>query len=105
MDAWGIVRQQGAMLKTLNGNKVAVGGGYPGTGPDGSARTANTCWMYGTGNVFAIRSPIRIRAPQGAKAFDRSVNTMRMIAERTYCLAWDCAHFAVAASLGVPKGT
>jgi hypothetical protein len=96
---------KGPTLTTSNGNKIAVGGGYPGTSPTGAARSANTCWIYATGNVFAIRSAVRIRAPQGAAALDRSTNTMKMIAERTYVLGWDCCHFAIQASLGVPKGT
>jgi hypothetical protein len=96
---------KGPTLTTSNGNKVAVGGGYPGTGPNGASRSGNSCWIYATGNVFALRSPIRVRAPQGAAAFDRTTNTMKMIAERTYVLGWDCCHFAIQAALGVPKGT
>jgi hypothetical protein len=106
MDAWGIVRQQGPVMKTLNGNKVAVGAGYPGTGPDGLTRAGNTCWMYATGNVFGYRSNVRVRAPgNAASSLDRATNTRRMIAERTYVIGWDCCHFAVQTSLGVPKGT
>jgi hypothetical protein len=105
MDAWNIIRAQGPVMRTLNGNKVAVGEGYPGTSPTGAARTGNSCWIYATGNVFAIRSEIRVRAPQGAPSLDRSTNTMKMIAERTYVLGWDCCHFAVQAALGVPRGT
>lgn len=105
LDAWGLIKTNGPVMKTLNGNKVAVGAGYDGSGPDGSARVGNTIWMYATGNVICYRSPIRVRAPQGAQAFDRSNNTMRMIAERTYVLGWDCCHFAVQTALGAPKGT
>jgi hypothetical protein len=106
MDAWGIVKQQGAVMKTLNGNKVAVGAGYPGTGPDGSTRLGNSCWMYATGNVFGFRTNVRVRSPESSPAsFDRSNNTRRMIAERTYVLGWDCCHFAVQTALGVPRGT
>jgi hypothetical protein len=106
MDAWGVIKQVGPVMKTANGNKIAVGGGYPGTSPAGSSRNApSTCWMYITGNVFGYRSDIRVRAPQGAEAFDKSSNTMKMIAERTYVLGWDCCHFAVQANVGVPKGT
>ena len=105
MDAWGIVKAQGPIMRTLNGNKVAVGAGYPGTGPDGSVRAGNTTWMYATGNVFGFRSNVRVRAPQGPESFDKLTNTQRMIAERTYVLGWDCCHFAVQTALGVPRGT
>jgi hypothetical protein len=99
------VRKQGPLLYTANGNKVAVGAGYPGSGADGSARTSNSATIFATGNVFGFRSDVRIRAPQGAAAMDRSTNTMKMIAERTYVLAWDCCHLAANVVLGVPKGT
>jgi hypothetical protein len=106
MDAWGVIRTQGPVMKTLNGNKVAVGAGYPGTGPDGSARAGNTCWMYATGNVFGFRSDVRVRAPDSsAGSLDRATNTRKMIAERTYVLSWDCCLFAVQTALGVPRGT
>lgn len=106
LDAWGVIRQQGAVMKTLNGNKVAVGAGYPGTGPDGASRLGNMCWMYATGNVFGFRSDVRVRAPDtSAASLDRSTNTRKMIAERTYVLGWDCCHFAVQTALGVPRGT
>jgi len=106
MDAWGIIRQQGPVMKTLNGNKVAVGAGYPGTGPDSSARAGNQCWMYATGNVFGYRSPVRVRAPDSSAAsLDRATNTRKMIAERTYVIGWDCCHFAVQTAIGVPRGT
>lgn len=95
----------GPQMKTKNGNLVAIGAGYPGTGPDGSVRAGNTVWLYATGNVFGFRSAIRVRAPQGASSINRSTNTISMIAERTYVLGWDCCHFAVQAALGAPKGT
>lgn len=106
LDAWGVIKANGPVMKTLNGNKVAIGAGYPGTGPDGSSRAGNQCWMYATGNVFGYRSPVRVRAPDNSAAsFDKSTNTRKMIAERTYVLGWNCCHFAVQAALGVPKGT
>lgn len=100
LDDKNIIRTVGPVMKTMNGNKVAVGAGYPGTGPDGSERGGNSVWMYATGSVFGYRSDVRVRAPQGAQALDRSTNTMKMIAERTYVLGWDCCHFAVTATLG-----
>jgi hypothetical protein len=106
LDAWGLIRAVGPVMKTLNGNKVAVGAGYPGTGPDGSARAGNTCWMYATGNVFGYRTDVRVRAPDtSAGSLDRATNTRKMIAERTYVIGWDCCHFAVQTALGVPRGT
>lgn len=101
----GMLDISGPRLVTKRGTIVAVGGGYPGTSPAGVARPTNTAWMYATGKVFGYRSAVRIRAPQGAAALDRATNTMRMIADRTYVIGWDCCHFAVPMALGVPKGT
>lgn len=106
LDAWGLIKSSGPVMKTLNGNKVAIGSGYPGTSPAGATRTSNTEWIYATGNVFGYRSPVRVRSPEASAAsLDRATNTRRMIADRTYVIAWDCCLFAAQVSLGVPKGT
>lgn len=105
-DAWGLIksRPSSPVMYTANGNKVAVGSGYVATAPDGSTRSANSAWLYATGNVFGYRSQIRVRST-GAQAFDRQTNTIKMFAERTVVLAFECAHFAAQVTLGVPKGT
>ena len=100
LDAWGLVKRQGNALTTLAGNRVAVGAGYPGTSPSGGAPTATTSWIYATGAVFAYSSAVRVLNGDGA--VDRTENTIRMIAERTYVLGWDCCHAGALVSLGVP---
>lgn len=95
----------GPQLRTWKGNLVAIGAGYPGTGPDGTV-TPNAAWIYGTGPVFAYRG--MEPGPDGnmtdeykiSEWLDRSENTMKVIAERTYLLGFDCCHFAVNVSLG-----
>lgn len=89
--------KQGAQLRTMNGNMVAVGAGYPGTGPDGSAPPAGQTWIYATGPVAMWRSNPRVL--NARESFDRAKNTQKMIAERTYVLGWDCCHFAVLVDL------
>lgn len=91
------VIKQGAQLRTLNGNLVAVGAGYLGTGPDGATPPAGQSWIYGTGSVAMRRSDVR--AVDARESFDRAKNTQKMIAERTYVLNWDCCHFAVSVDL------
>lgn len=92
------VFKQNAQLRTLNGNLVAVGAGYPGTAPFGAAPAAGTAWMYGTGAVAMWRQTTpRVLGP--SESIDRSKNTMKMIAERTYVLGWDCCHFGVLVDL------
>ena len=83
----GVVKVDGAQIKTQAGNLVALGAGYPGTGPDGTM-ISNAVWVYITGPVFAYRSAIeRFRFRD---SFNRSENTAQMIAERTYVLGFDC---------------
>ena len=97
MDAYGLLKKVAQQLQTINGNLVAIGNGYPGTGPDGTT-TAGAEWAYATGAVFAYRSgQVQFRRED---SFDRTENTLKMIAERTYVLGWDCCHFAIPISTG-----
>lgn len=105
LDAWGLIQQNGPQLRTKNGNRVAVGAGYPGTSPAGASRTNGASWMYATGAIFCFRGDILIRPSNTAEAFDKQKNTIKMIAERRYVLGWDCCHFAVNTLLGVVTPT
>lgn len=91
--------QFGRQLQTTSGNLVAVGNGYPGTGPDGTDPGPTAAWMYATGRVFMLRSNVKITP--FTSAVNREVNTLEMIAERTYVLGYDCCLLAVQVSLGV----
>lgn len=98
--AWNLVEERDGRLYTTAGNLVVVGGGYTGSGPDGSAPAAGTAWIYATGAVFGYRGDVQVRSPRDS--IDRSANTMRMIAERTYVLGFECCHLAAHIVLGVP---
>jgi hypothetical protein len=92
-----LIERQGAQLRTTAGNLVALGAGYPGTGPSGQT-TSGALWMYATGAVFAYRSDIRSFPKE--QSFDRNVNTVKAVAERTYVIGWDCCHFGVPITSG-----
>lgn len=92
-----IVTQRGNALTTLMNNKVALGSGYPGDAPDAAA-AEDVAWIYATGAVFYFRSQPRIT--QVEEFFDRSVNTVRAIAQRVYVVGWDCCHLAVPIDIG-----
>jgi len=95
--AYSLVSASGGQLRTAAGNLVAVGAGYHGTGPAGQV-TSGAYWMYATGAMFGYRSPIRSFPTD--QSFDRAVNTVKAIAERTYLIGWDCCHYAVPIARG-----
>lgn len=100
LDAWGLVKVNGQVLKTLNGNRVAVGAGYPGTGPTGAAPAAGTTWIYATGPVFGYAGQVRVS--DAREGLDRTENTLKMNAQRTYVMGFDCCHAGALVKLGVP---
>ncbi|MDJ1137921.1 hypothetical protein [Streptomyces iconiensis] len=98
--AWNLARLVGGRLVTPAGNVLAVGSGYPGTGSDGATPAAGTTWIYATGSVWGYRSEPRVSQPR--ESLDRASNTYRMLAERTYVIAYDCCLLAAHVKLGVP---
>lgn len=98
--AWDLVMERDGALYTSAGNRVVVGGGYPGTSPAGAAPAAGQCWIYATGAVFGYRSEIYAR--QMPENFDRTENTVKLLAYRTYVLGFECCLIAVNIALGVP---
>jgi hypothetical protein len=94
MAGLGLIRQSGQQFRTINGNLVAIGAGYPGTAPDGSAPGLGAGWLYATGPIFAYRSAPKLLSANGAN-IDRSTNTVKAIVERNWLLGYDCCLFAV----------
>lgn len=84
---WNLVQASGAQLRTKAGNLVAIGGGYPGTGPTGVA-ISNALWIYATPPIFAYRS--EAFTFRTAEMLDRATNTLKTITERTYVLGYSC---------------
>lgn len=89
-----LLQKQGNRLVTPNGNTVAIGAGYPGTSPSGTAPALGTAWMYATGPVIMYRSEPNMRLLEGGGLLNRSIDTVKAIVERTYLLAYDCCLFA-----------
>lgn len=99
--AWDLVKDDGTgSLRTTAGNLVVVGTGYTGSSPIGTAAADQTSWIYATGAVFGYRGNMRVTTL--AQSFDRAENTVHMLAERTYVLAFECCHQAALVNLGVP---
>lgn len=93
-----LVEKNGSKLYTANGNLVAVGSGYPGTGPAGQDPGQCGSWLYATGAVFAINNQARINSLK--ESIDRANNTVQMMAEQTYLIGWDCCHAAIEVDVG-----
>lgn len=74
------------------GSKIALGSGYTGISPDGELEPG-VRWIYATGEVFYHRSDVRVFDP--VESFDRGVNTLHLMQERTYVIGWDCCLLAV----------
>lgn len=98
--AWDLAIERDGGLWTPRGNRIVVGGGYPGTSPEGVAPAAGTAWIYATGVVFGYRGDVFLT--QERDSLDRAENTIQMIAERTYVIGWECCHLAALITLGVP---
>lgn len=98
--AWDLIVERDGRLFTRAGNLVVVGGGYTGTGPDGAAPAAGSAWIYATGAVFGYRGEVQMTSPRDS--IDRAANTLRMIAERTYVLGFECCLLAAHLFVGVP---
>jgi hypothetical protein len=90
--------QDGTRLRTWNGNRVAVYASNNKEGPTHAAAASGRAWLYATGAISMRRSDIE-EASTVLEAFDRSNNTMRYTAERTYVLNWDCCQYAVQTDL------
>jgi hypothetical protein len=99
LDAYGVVRERNGILKTLNGNTVAVGAGYPGTSPTNVDPGDTQAWMYATGPMFLYRSQIRVMPYR--ESVNRSNNTVEMLAERTYVIGWDCCQSGILVDISV----
>lgn len=91
---YGLVRVDGPRLRSPAGHLVAVGAGYPGTGPDGSLSGESMRWMYATGAVMLRRTPIEQIPVEVPSALNRTTNDIGYVAERTYIIGWDCCHLA-----------
>lgn len=98
--AWNLVREVDGRLLTTAGNLVVVGDGYAGTGPDGTTPAAGTTWIYATGAGWGYRSDVYVSRLRDS--LDRSSNTIRMLAERTYTIGFECCLLAAHIVLGVP---
>ena len=96
MDRAYLLEREGDTLRTTNGNIVVAGTGYSGASPAG-ATAVDVRWIYMTPQIFGYRSDIRVFPRE--TTLNRSVDTVKAVAERTYLLGYDCCLVAVPVSL------
>lgn len=95
-----LIERRGDRLLTTGGSRIAAGAGYPGTGPDGTLPAYPLTWFYATGAINIRVSDTKFTSSRDA-ALRRDINSMVLIAERTYAIGWDCCHFAVQVNLAL----
>lgn len=98
--AWNLASVIDGRLVTPAGNLIVAGTGYTGSAPDGSPAADGTAWIYATGAAWGYRSDPYVSRLRDS--LDRTSNTIRMLAERTYLLGFECCHLAAHITLGVP---
>jgi hypothetical protein len=88
----GAVTRAGNLITSVNGSKIASGGGYgcPNNGPSGAAPAAGEMWMYASGEVVVARGDLVVQ-----QAMDQSTNDILTLVERLYVAAVDCFVAAV----------
>lgn len=104
--AWyeaGGIRREGALLLDVYDNIIVADSGYPGTGPNGEARTDTTAWAFAT-DLVQVRRDGQVRLLPGdgdyAAAMDRDTNLIEWRAERIVAAYWSvCAQVAVEVDL------
>lgn len=93
-----ITEKNGAWYSTT-GQRLAIGAGYPGTGPANVAATAGTTWLFATGPIAIYRSEIFLTPERFKEAMDARLNSVQVYAERVYAVGWSCCLFAIQVQL------
>jgi hypothetical protein len=100
IDRYGLIYRRGNMLVTIGDSRVAAGAGYRGLAPDGTDPAYPFVWFYATGAINMRVSSTKFTSSR-EEGLRRDINSMVLIAERTYSLGWDCCHFAVLVDLSL----
>lgn len=97
--------RDGDEYRTPAGHQLALGAGYPGTGPNNVAVGPGVTWLFATGPVIGWRGEIFDTPGEIPEAVDRSLNNITVFAERTWAVGFACCIFAVRAELTCDCGS
>lgn len=83
------------------GSRVAIGGGYLVSGPDGVAAAPGEAWLFVSGSVKILRSPKFFTPDRNnfSEAINRRINDVTVFAERMYSIHVDCGIAAIRVNL------
>lgn len=94
-----LITQKDDAWFTVTGQRLAIGAGYPGTGPGNIAATSGTTWLFATGPVVIYRSDVFLTPERFKEAIDTKINSVQVYAERVYSVGWSCCLFAIQVTL------
>jgi len=90
----------GGRMQTKLRTDLAVGTGYTGSAPDGTARGAGEAWLYGTGPVKITRGEVfDVGGTDARRLLDRSTNRIAVLAGRMLTVTYECALVGVRVAL------
>lgn len=84
---------------TITGQRLALGAGYPGSGPGGIAAAPGTTWVFGSGPLVIYRSEVFLTPERFKDAMDVKINSVQVFSERVYALGFSCCLFAIQVDL------
>lgn len=94
-----LITQRDDAWFTVTGQRLAIGAGYPGTGPENQAAASGTTWVFATGPIVIYRSDVFLTPERFAEAMDSKLNSVQVYAERVYAVGWSCCLFAIQVEL------
>lgn len=94
-----LIRQDGDAWYSITGQRLAIGAGYPGSGPANVPAVAGTTWLFATGPIVIYRSEIFLTPERFKEAMDAKLNSVQVYAERLYAVGWSCCLFAIQTTL------
>lgn len=94
-------RDGDVLVSVGTGSRVSIGGGYLVSGPNGVAADPGEAWLFISGAIKILRSPIFYTPERGnfAGAIARSTNDVTVFAERMYGIETDCGMAAIRVNL------
>lgn len=94
-----LINQRDDQWYSVTGQRLAIGAGYPGTGPAGTDPAPGTTWVFATGPVVIYRSDVFLTPDRYKEAIDARLNSVQVYAERIYSVGWSCCLFAIQVNL------